>query len=73
MFTISKYSHLLSLNFLDYNFTVEEFVSNADMETYVTASDYSKGSKRLCFGINMVKNNQNNQYEYQLRFNTSTN
>ena len=42
------------------------------MENYVTDNDYSLDDKRLCFGVVFNNMGSNNNYEYSLRFNTST-
>ncbi len=46
------------------------FKDNEDIDAYVNDVGYS-GKDRLCFGVSLEKNNENNKYEYHMKFNAS--
>jgi len=49
------------------------FDKDEDINVYTSELEYSKTADfRLCFGVYVAKNNENNVYEYHLRFNTSS-
>lgn len=47
------------------------FANDDEIDAFVRSEDYAKGTKNLCFGITMSKNNVNDEYEYSLRYNMS--
>ena len=49
------------------------FNNNEEMNVYTSDLRYAKTPDfRLCFGVNIAKNNIDNVYEYHLRFNISS-
>ena len=49
------------------------FDKDEDINVYTSDINYAKTADfRLCFGVYIAKNNDNNVYEYHLRFNTSS-
>jgi len=54
-----------------FGYTTMLFNDNAAIDDYTQSVDYATGTKKLCFGVVMAKNNVNNKYQYLLRYNVS--
>lgn len=47
------------------------FKDNQAIDEYTQAVDYAIGTRKLCFGVVMEKNNIDNRYQYLIRYNVS--